>query len=240
MKRIIVFAAFLFTVNFASGQAAILVLIFGDKAASENFYFSLKGGINYSDLPGLEQSGFKPGVHFGLSNNLKINDQWDFVPEFMPLSWKGASELNVTPPGTPQLDSLKPVEVYLNRRLNYLDLPLLMRYKMKNKFRIEFGPQISFLTSAKDIYRATFVEEDDFSYTANRRDDLHKFDYGFVVAVGYALTDFNSGKGIEFYLRYQEGFRYISKISGENFHNRTFQLSVSFPFILPEENNTKN
>lgn len=240
MKQIIILCTFLCAVNFASGQAAILVLIFGDKAASENFYFSLKGGINYSDLPGLSQADYKPGVHFGLSNNLRLNDRWDFVPEFMPLSWKGASELIVTPPGTPQLDSLKPTDVSLNRRLNYVDIPLLMRYKMKNKFRIEFGPQISFLTSATDIYWATFVEENDFTYTANRRDDLQKVDYGFVFALGYALTDFTTGKGIEFYLRYQEGFSNISKIPGENIHNRTFQISVSFPFIIPIEGSTEN
>lgn len=240
MKKLIVLATLLLAVNFASGQAAILVLIFGDKAASEKFYFSLKGGLNYTELSGLDNAGYLPGVHFGLSNNLKINNRWDFVPEFMPLSWKGASDLTVVPPGTPQLDSLQPKDVSLNRRLNYIDIPLLMRYKMKNKFRIEFGPQFSYMTSAKDIYRATFVEEDDFTYTANRSDDLQKIDYGFVVAVGYALTDFKTGKGIEFYLRYQQGFNNISKIAGESFHNRTFQISVSFPFIIPLENTSEN
>ena len=61
------------TSNQAKSQAALLVLVFGDKAATENFFFSLKGGLNLSSLPGLEPSDSKIGVHFGLAINMKFN-----------------------------------------------------------------------------------------------------------------------------------------------------------------------
>ena len=61
------------TSNQAKSQAALLVPVFGDKAATENFFFSLKGGLNLSSLPGLEPSDSKIGVHFGLAINMKFN-----------------------------------------------------------------------------------------------------------------------------------------------------------------------
>ena len=236
MKRTLIFLfTLIISVNTAKSQAALLVLILGDKAATENFYFSLKGGIGFSNLADLSGADYKLGVHFGLSNNVRINNRWDFVPEFMPLSWKGAQDLDYKITGVPQLDTMNIRDVSRSRNLNYVDIPLLMRYKITDRIRFEFGPQVSILTSARDRYEATILEENDLIYTINRKDELTGMDYGFVLALGYALTDFSTGKGMEFYLRYYEGFQDISKISGESYRNRVFQVSVSFPFILPTE-----
>lgn len=239
MKKFYLIAAFaVMSFQFAHGQAAILVLIFGDKAASENFYFSLKGGLGFSNLYGLESADFKPGVHFGLSNNLRINDHWDFVPEFMPLSWKGARSLEVYPTGIPELDTLNATGVKLSRNLNYIDIPILMRYKLNNKIRFEFGPQVSILTSANDKYEASVTGADKLSYSISSRDKLKTMDFGFVVSAGYALTDFTEGTGIEFYVRYYQGFVDIPKESSESYKNGILQFTVSFPFIIPSEANS--
>ena len=37
------------------GQAALLVLIIGEKAATENFHFSMKLGMNYSMIHGYDE-----------------------------------------------------------------------------------------------------------------------------------------------------------------------------------------
>lgn len=236
MKRIaFLIITIVISINSASGQAAILVLLLGDKAATENFYFSLKGGLNFSSFNGLPGAEYKPGVHFGLVNNIRINDRWDFIPEFMPMSWKGAKNLNFHPSGIPQLDSLSPSETSISGNLNYIDIPILMRYKLTEKWRFEFGPQVSILTSAKDRYTATFRDDDEFTYTINRKADFRTMDFGFLLSLGYSLTDFTTGKGIEFYVSFYRGFQNISKIQGENYNNQVFQISASFPFILPSE-----
>jgi len=234
--KVLITALFMvFSINMAKGQAAILVLIFGDKAATENFYFSLKGGVNYSGLPGLNDFQFKPGVHFGLSNNIRINDNWYFVPEFLPLNMKGAQDLKIQSTGTPEIDSLDPTSVSMRSNLNYLDIPLLMRYKLNNKINLEFGPQISFLLSAKNRYKAEFVGEQELVYTTDQKSNFQSIDYGFTVGVGYVISDNKNSKAMEVYLRYYEGFKNISKMNGMDFHNRVFQVSVSFPFLLDED-----
>jgi hypothetical protein len=52
MKKLLILALIttILLPGIAYSQAAILVLLFGNKVASENFYFSLKMGGNYSTL----------------------------------------------------------------------------------------------------------------------------------------------------------------------------------------------
>ena len=65
----------------AHGQAALLVLIFGDKAASENFHFTLDAGLNLSSMPGVNGTTSANGFYFGLGTYIKLNDNWAFTPE---------------------------------------------------------------------------------------------------------------------------------------------------------------
>lgn len=224
----------LVTSNQAKSQAALLVLVFGDKAATENFYFSLKGGLNLSSLPGLEPSDSKIGVHFGLAINMKLKDKWYFAPEFIGLSHKGAKNLALTSTGNPTFDSIQMSSGSVERKLNYIDIPLLFRYNASDRFTIEAGPQISFLTKARDSYTYSVNNgADDLVYLNDLKPDMNKIDLGFAVDVGYIVSNFRKGKGMEIHARYTVGFLNVSKISGELYRNSVFQLSINFPFILP-------
>ncbi len=68
------------------GQAALLVLIFGDKVATDNFYFSLKLGATYSIIHGYEDGQNAMSLNFGLVNNIRLTDKLSLIPEFLPLS----------------------------------------------------------------------------------------------------------------------------------------------------------
>ncbi|MCP4312595.1 MAG: hypothetical protein GY790_15135 [Bacteroidetes bacterium] len=84
MKRVLLLATLLFTINKVNvlGQAALLVLIFfGEKAASENFYFSL-------------------------INNIKLSESFYLTPEFLTLSPRGVKNVEVLTTGNPDLDDL--------------------------------------------------------------------------------------------------------------------------------------
>jgi hypothetical protein len=94
---------------------------------------------------------------------------------------------------------------------------------------------VSILTSSRDRYRAQLVGSDELSYTVDSQEKLKAMDFGFVISAGYALTDFTKGTGMEFYIRYYQGFLDVSKEKGFNYLNGVIQLSVSFPFILPAE-----
>ncbi len=83
----------------AHSQAALLVLLFGDKVASENFYFSLKVGANVADVSGVDGGSVATGLNFGLLGTIKISDKFRLVPEFAPLSRKGVKNIPYIPSG---------------------------------------------------------------------------------------------------------------------------------------------
>ncbi len=50
LLTLILFVALMINARIANGQAALLVLIFGDKIASEKFHLSLDAGLNVANL----------------------------------------------------------------------------------------------------------------------------------------------------------------------------------------------
>lgn len=56
VKRLfLIFLLGIYTVSTSYGQAGLLVLILGDKVATENFYLSIDGALNISTLPVLDE-----------------------------------------------------------------------------------------------------------------------------------------------------------------------------------------
>jgi hypothetical protein len=220
----------------ARGQAALLVLIFGDKVATENFYFSLKAGLNYSMVTGYEEGKNRLGFNFGLVNNIRINDQWFLAPEFLPLSTKGVTDVPVLTTGDEDLDALLEDVESTDRKLNYLDIPILMRYQVSERFRISAGPQISFLIGGSDIYYSSHLEDIVLTTELDIHEYVNTFDWGGVIDLSYMVAKPVHGKGVNIYLRYSLGFRDIAKNNtGSPIRNSTLQLGATFPFVEVKE-----
>ena len=110
MKKIILtILLVMFLAPLVRGQAGLLVLLLGDKVATENFYFSIKLGANEANLPGIDGTSIRGGFNYGLLANLKLSDKFFLVGEFAPLSPKGAKDLPLYTTGDPNLDALLPL-----------------------------------------------------------------------------------------------------------------------------------
>jgi hypothetical protein len=220
----------------ARSQAALLVLIFGEKVATENFYFSLKLGANLSNLSGIDNTKTAPGFNFGLMANIKLGDKFFLVPEFMPLSPKGAKNIPFSSTGNASLDQIIQPTTSSATQLNYIDIPMVAKYYVTEDLGIEAGPQISILTSATDVYRGKIKDDDDLVYENNVKSSLNTIDAGVVVGLTYSLWDARKGKGLFFHARYAYGLMDIVKDNpGSAVKNSVFQFSISLPFINPPE-----
>lgn len=234
MKKFLYTLLFLLTLTsgIAKGQAALLVLIFGEKVATENFYFSLKAGLNYSMITNIEEGKNRLGFNFGLVNNIRLNDQLFLAPEFLPLSAKGVTQVPVLTTGNDDLDDLLENVESTDRKLNYLDIPVLLRYHISDRFRISGGPEFSFLIGGSDIYYAEPLE----GIQLTSELDIHKyvktFDLGAVIDLSYMVAKPIKGKGVNVYLRYSFGFLDIVKDNtGNPIRNSTIQIGATFPFV---------
>lgn len=224
----------------ANAQAAILVLLFGEKVATENFYFSLKVGGNWANLSGIDNTNSRLDLNFGATATIKLNDKFYLVPEFMPLSPKGASDIPLRETENSSLDTLLQNPTNTARELNYIDIPVVLKFCIRRnpKVSIGAGPQISILTSATDKFQSKIREDNDLTFKENIKSQLNTIEFGVVFDLMYSLWGARNGKGLDLHARYTLGLTDTVKDNpGKAVKNSLWQISVSFPFV--SENQAK-
>jgi len=230
---VIISAIVLFSIpKKTNGQAAILVFLFGDKVASENFYFSLKIGGNLTNVTNLENSKTRFGMNFGLLATIKLNNQFYVVPELSFLSLKGAKGITKQPTGNDDLDNvlINTEDGFLD--LNYIDIPVLLKYYLSQKLNVGIGPYASYLTSASSFYETNLTGAGDIEVRQLTKDNFNRWDYGVMVEIAYAPSRTSNSDDMNFHLRFSYGFADIIKDNpGNSAHNYSIQGYISFPFM---------
>lgn len=238
MKRIPAILLLLLLSGFVQvkSQAALLVLIFGEKAATENFHFSMKLGMNYSVIHGYDEGKNGIGLNFGVVNNIRLTDRFTLLAEFHPLSARKITDVPVLTTGNPDLDSLLVAVKSTDRKLSYLDIPILLKVKLSDRFSISAGPQISFLTGATDTYKASPLEGADLISEIDIKSAVNSVDIAGVIDLMYILVPPKGGKGVNLFLRYSKGFLDIGNKEGGGRQTASlFQVGATFPFVQKPE-----
>jgi len=210
-------------------QAMYIVLIFGDKIATEQFHLTIDAGLNITGMPGLDGTKNLVGLYYGMGTYIKLNNKWALTPEFKPLSQRGARAIQPFIVNSGMSDPTYKV------RLNYIDVPLLVQYKITPKMYISAGPQIGFMVSAKQVSEGTTVEGNrDAKTQVEVKDAFNKTYYSIPLEFGYILPKV-LGKTIEFKARYCIGLNEVmaDKSYGSTRY-RMWQAMLSLPFVKSE------
>jgi hypothetical protein len=228
MKKIILAITFVFCVQtIVNAQAALIVLLVGDKVATEKFHLSVDAGLNISSLPGLQQQQSAHGLYFGLGTFIKLNEKWALTPEFKPLSPRGANQV------APLRDYSSTVSsASYSFELNYIDVPVLVQYKLSEKIFASAGPQISFLTSATQVAVGNIPAGTTVDIKEKMKSNFSATYFSFPIEAGYHVSDARKGKGMDVKIRYAVGLS--NMIAATNYgssNGSTFQVFLSFPFI---------
>jgi hypothetical protein len=180
------------------------VLLISGAAFAQHANIGIKGGVNSFTIRSDNNSSFdsKLGFHLGLLGHFHLSNQFAFQPELV-YSQQGTQ---FTVAGQ---------DVKLN--LNYINVPLLLQYMFDNGFRLQAGPQLGFLASAKSEISNS---------SSNVKDDFEGIDLGLAVGASYV----NPATNIGIDLRYNVGLNNISKESNTNYNNRGFQLGLFYLF----------
>ncbi|WP_166919306.1 porin family protein [Flavobacterium poyangense] len=180
--------------NFLYALTLFLTASFGIiRAQSGNVTeeFGIKGGFNMSNLYSNDANdeNILYGFNAGLYATLPISDFIAIQPEIL-FTTKGSKQEynNFLGSGNTKF------------RLNYIEVPLLVRVNITKNFNIHAGGYASYLVSSK------VTGEGNFNFTQDiDTDDLNKFDAGLSAGVG---VDFNP---ISIGLRYNYGLTTIGK-----------------------------
>ncbi len=200
---------------------AVVVMTFAFSNAQE-IKFGVKGGANLHTVTGdIKNASPKVGFQVGGFAEFKISDKFSIQPEVL-YSTQGVKIKE----SEPELNYSS--EVKLN--LAYLNIPVMAKFYVVERFSLEAGPQIGFLLSAsvKDNYK----ENDKvvrFSGNDNVKKYMESIDFGVNFGAGYDFTE-NLSVGA----RYNLGLSKLDKTEkGEEKikrNNGVFSLSVGYKF----------
>jgi Outer membrane protein beta-barrel domain len=181
----------------------LAVLFVSGAAIAQHTNIGIKGGVNAYTIKGDNNASFdtKVSFHLGLIGHIHISNQFALQPELV-YSVQGAQY------------SVAGQEVKLN--LNYVNVPLLFQYMFDNGFRLQAGPQLGFLASAKSE-----VNDND----TDVKDDFESIDLGLALGASYVNPASNFGVDI----RYNLGLSNIND-GATNYYNRGLQAGVFYLF----------
>lgn len=207
--------------NFLCALTLFLTASFGMLHAQDTNVtteFGVKGGFNMSNLynsgDDVDDNNVLYGFNAGVYATLPISDMVAIQPEVL-FTTKGA-ELeynNAFAQGDAKF------------RLNYIEVPLLVRVNVTKNFNIHAGGYASYLVSSKISGSGDIDFDQDID-----RDDLNKFDAGIAAGVG---VDFNP---VSIGLRYNYGLTTVGKertVAGTTYtfpdaKNSSLNLYVSY------------
>ncbi|WP_264529455.1 porin family protein [Flavobacterium sp. N502540] len=180
--------------NFLCALTLFLTASFGMLHAQNtnaNPEYGIKGGFNMSNLYSSDANdeNILYGFNAGLYATLPVSDFIAIQPEIL-FTTKGAKleYNNAFASGDSKF------------RLNYIEVPLLVRVNITRNFNVHAGGYASYLVSSKVTGRGDFNFEQEID-----TDDLNKFDAGLSAGVGVDFDPISIG------LRYNYGLTTIGK-----------------------------
>ena len=181
-------------------------------SAQEYVYFGVKGGVNFSSFNGDGYDDFvnpeeRTSFHLGLLAEIPVSDRFSIQPEVL-YSAQGYDIASI--------DGGDDIEY----QLDYINVPVLAKVYLFNRFSLEAGPQIGFLVH-EEVDSNPTGDGGDFNLN---NDQFKKVDFGVGLGASYKISNFFiSG-------RYTLGLTDIYDIDGVDAKNSVIQAGVGLMF----------
>jgi opacity protein-like surface antigen len=198
---------------------AVAVLVFGFVNA-QKAEFGIKGGLNVANQSYSGEVSPSPssiiGFHIGGFVEVKVSDKFSIQPELLYSTQGSEFDMTVNNNG-----------IYYDTKntfkLAYINIPVMFKYYAAEKFSLQAGPQIGFLTSSK-----METEVIGQSVTQDVKDLFETVDFGLIIGAGYDFT-----KKVSAGIRYNFGLANVAKTddgSNDKIKNNVFSVSLGYKF----------
>ena len=179
---------------------ALSLLLVSVANAQHHPHWGFKGGLNLSDLiyEGNTNPDIKPSVYLGALAHVHLSRHFALQPELY-FSAQGAS-----------FDANPDYKI----NLSYINLPILVQFMAGTGFRLQTGPQIGGLLSAKNKKGNT---------STDIKDNLNKIDFSWAFGASYV-----SNSGLGFDARYNLGISNVNENNNNKIRNSVIQLGLFY------------
>lgn len=215
-----------FILQLAFGQV-IISLLFGDKLNNGKIEFGLDGGLSLSHIDGIPGAQYRSGLNLGFYFDIKTqNPNWMVSTGVIVKGPMGSKGLPTYSLNDPKLDSLF-VNGSVATQLGYFYVPITMKYTFRNRIFLRGGIQLGLINGAKDIFTSKVKDEDDLTFTLNRKSDFLALDAGMVAGIGYRLI---KGYGMNLGITYYYGF---IDVEADDTRPNQFNRAIYFNLGIP-------
>src|ERR1700744_4281514 len=220
MKKILFFAICLLVAGSVSAQGYYYghrkqVRRPAPRSSANDFYrvrVGIAGGLNIADAVDSYNSNYSTGsiaaFHVGLTLDVPLAYPLSFAPEVL-FSQKGYSA--------------QTADGNFTQRSNFIDVPLLLKFRLSPFVNFVVGPQVSFPISTTNTYDDGFevTARDHYSTTSDR-----------TVIDGVVGVGFDINPNVEIRARYTIDFQQTDDNAYyvPGYRNETFQLGIGFKF----------
>jgi hypothetical protein len=183
----------------------IIVFLFFSFCTRAQMSYGIKSGMNICSVKDTASAAFRyyGGGYAKYTINPKIAVQGDVNYSAQGYVLRDSAQGDVA-------DDIRPKVT----NLNYINIPIWMQCTVIAPLYVEFGPQISILTSAK--YKRTVK--------SSIKNHFNSVDFSAGIGVGYFFKKINLGINS----RYTCSLSPVFKGDDINFHNRVFQIGAFY------------
>ena len=193
---------------------AVAIFSFGVMQA-QDIRFGAKAGVNFAKLTGdaIEDADGRTGFHIGGLVEFLLSDKISLQPEIL------YSQQGLQTKGNDGFGG----EFESKLKLDYILLPVLVKYYITEGFSVEGGPQIGFTAKSEQEF-----SDEDGTETFDLKDSVSGTDISIGAGLGYRLTN-----GVFFQARYMFGVSDVADdgdVFGDSLTNSVLSLSAGYSF----------
>jgi len=236
-KHFIASFALLFMVNTTANSQVLISLLLGDKLNSPYLEFGLDGGINWLDMTNTPIS-VTDNTNAKTLRDWNLGFYFDFKFKKHPSLYIHTGVLVKSKMGCADLapytvnnsDSVALGNAFdggnVDRKINYFNVPILLRYDFYKGFFIGGGIQLGLRYTAFDLFQNSVPDKDDLQYTYDTKDNYAHLDAGGEATIGYK---FHTGPGMTIHFDYYYGLVDVNKSMAGTQSNSAFYINASIP-----------
>ena len=213
-------------------QSQVLItLLLGDKINSEGLEFGLEGGVNWTQISGLETKNFARKWNLGFYFDIRMKNRWWFYTGVLVKANMGVDKL--TDEDLHFLDATiyndfedpsQRMDGDYSQKMNYFLVPALAKYRFKNNIYVEAGMQFGLMYKSWVEFQSDIDGKDVYIREYNK-EKLNKIDAGIMIGAGYKLF---KGTGWTLGAKYYYGFVNVYKgVPGTK--NSSIYLKLNIP-----------
>ena len=238
MKKYLLIVVLL-VAGMAAQSQVLITLLLGDKLNSDGLEFGLEGGVNWTNISGLDTKDYACKWNLGFYFDIRIKNQWSLYTGVLVKSNFGVDKLtdnDLMSLGATDYNNIDtiPLTGDYSQKISSFMVPVLIRYKFKNNMYFELGPQFSLLYNSWVEFESD-IEGRDVIVKEYNKDKINKLDVGIMAGVGYTLF---KGTGWTLGAKYYYGFVDVFKdVSGTK--NSSIYIKLNIPIGAGDKSTIK-